>query len=1837
MLGPISSATATAYTDGDEVYDTPSTKVTSDLGNLLGINTCNETNAPYQNYTTVPSHTLADQPDQLENFMCYSDDDKMNTFTNFQAQRMWGSLSGSYGVGQRTNLVSPANLTARGVSTCNAYTGIVSGVFNYALSSTSTCTSVVMQFTNPNTSGFNSPPTTTYSWTFGDGGTSISVNPSHTYTTQSSFTVTCVATNTMHTPTTNSYSTVISTNFNVHIVGQSSQQAGALSCTVCPANTTTATVCRGAEQTIFVWFDVNVPSATITDGTNNYVVKNYMNLSQPEVIPYLITATNTATYSISPATCNGVFNGSATFNVIDCCPTMITNGDFESTYTTTPTYGFATDLFYTTTPVNISGVQQFGDYDVNTLGAGYFGPYYPFDSPSSFQNATGKVLQIDGFEGNNSIVNIPAGCGEGVAPRIWQETITGLLPNTPYFYSFKVMENYGNTLGCLLNFQTSIASNTLTLLPTQTFTPTVDYTRSPLMIDWTVYTYSFTTPPTVTTSNTFSVTINQVNNFEGSDYDILMDNITLNQMTPGLQAIGNATICAEGTHSPPLGTQVNCADPTQYTFAWTPTVSVSCPTCSVTIAHPTATTVYTLVAVPTNTLGGLLPSYVSTVTVTLASAPPFSIIASSTTLCPGITSATLTAGGSGANNYIWTPGGATTNSIVVTPTVTTTYTLSGEGIGKCTATPATITININNTPTTISVTPTSTALCSSNTSATLTASGATTYTWMPAFNITGSSNTYSVTASPPTNTTFTVMGTNNGCVGTNTVAVSIVPGPVLTFTAIPSSSICIGQTATLTVGGASTYSWSTGATTPSIVVTPTVPTNYSIEGISTSGCPAFNNIPIIVNTYPTLTVTAAPTSVCVGQQVNMAVGTAVSYSWSPAASLNSTSNNSVIATPYSTTTYTVVGANGNCPTTQTVAITVTTSSCTGTPPVSYNLTGTNTYSTTPLLINANSNLLINTGGNITFTNTEMRIAPNATITVAPSATLTISGSWLHACAGCTGSMWEGIIVENGGVLVVNNSYIEDALKAVYTSASSTTTPIPSYTVTNSILNKNIYGIYVDSHQGNLSGNTVYNTVFTCRSLSSHTTANLGSIKTNIAAATPLIPSTSNPLATPLNLTSPQDGIYVNAVNVANPVNVGVTTQTYNLFDNLRFGIRVAASSITVENNYFQNLVGNNTNGTLFGVGVFLDATTFRVFSVRSVLTIGNNTTAGKNYFTNCLIGVYTNRVHEAYINDNTFNNETTATTFSGTPTTGQYGVFQTAFGFGASGSDFENMQFENNTCQNYATGYWSDFGKPYNTGHNASYFYNNVMNGAGTGTQYMNYGIYLQQSTPSTNTVVPQDNMWVTANTITNVNTSCVSVNSVNTSTVSGFLTISQNTELSVKPNTYTVIQNPRVAAVRVSGSYLTHVNDNTNIRCTGLTGTVTPTQYQAGIYVTQSPNSFVCCNTISNIGEDIVFEGTSITYNNNMSRNNFDYSKYGFVLRNGGIIGDQGGSTFPHDNIWTISTHFTDHTLADNSNPSASPTSKLYCRTATCTGSTTYLPCANTYTNLGTPYVTGTTLISTTGSSSQHCASDGGGGGGGGRMAAPGINNNTDTAYYQNIQNSIRNTTNRYPVYDVETRWALQHYLSSANPYMLAATGYENAQAFAMVDAKLADENYTAAQSLLNSIQPTNVIEQNWLTVSNIIIKQQNNNALTNADVNALQHVAEQCYLTGGNIVWRARAILDCYYKTILNYPDLCVANNSIARLNAATSGIENPYTNQLVNFYPNPNNGKMTFEYTITNDASLEISDLNGRLVGTYFLPAYNNVAEVRNEDLKNGIYMYRVISNGIVIKIGKIIIMQ
>ena len=349
--------------------------------------------------------------------------------------------------------------------------------------------------------------------------------------------------------------------------------------------------------------------------------------------------------------------------------------------------------------------------------------------------------------------------------------------------------------------------------------------------------------------------------------------ITVNG-TPNV-SVSNQTICAgQTTTLTAVGSALN--------YSW----STGATSNSISVT-PTVTTTYTLVSAN----GACTSQTVSTVYV----GANLSVAVNSASICIGQT-ATLSA--SGAATYSWSTN-SNSPSIVVNPTVTTTYTVNGSN-GSCTGF-GTSTVTVNALPI-ISIT--SATICSSQ-SATVVASGALTYTWN------NGTNTNSVVVS---SNSVSVVGTdNNGCVSSATAAITIVNSPTLTVNSV---TMCIGSTTTLTVNGAMSYTWDTGVNGSSITVSPSVTTTYSVIG-SNGVCNAQIITTVVVVSQPSISINSS-SFICNGQSANLSVTGASSYTWS-----NGIINASQTVTPNATTTYSVVGSIGSCvslPQTTTISV-----------------------------------------------------------------------------------------------------------------------------------------------------------------------------------------------------------------------------------------------------------------------------------------------------------------------------------------------------------------------------------------------------------------------------------------------------------------------------------------------------------------------------------------------------------------------------------------------------------------------------------------------------------------------------------------------------------------------------------------------------------------------------------------------------------------------------------------------------------------------------------------------------------------------------------------------------
>ncbi len=124
---------------------------------------------------------------------------------------------------------------------------------------------------------------------------------------------------------------------------------------------------------------------------------------------------------------------------------------------------------------------------------------------------------------------------------------------------------------------------------------------------------------------------------------------------------------------------------------------------------------------------------------------------------------------------------------------------------------------------------------------------------------------------------------------------------------VNSASVCAGSSVVLNANGGTTYQWSTGATTSSISVTPTMTSVYSVTS-TVSGCTGSvtSSGTVTVNQLPNVVANANPTTICVGNTTSISATGASTYSWSTGGT-----SASFTAAPTGNITYTVTGTDAN--------------------------------------------------------------------------------------------------------------------------------------------------------------------------------------------------------------------------------------------------------------------------------------------------------------------------------------------------------------------------------------------------------------------------------------------------------------------------------------------------------------------------------------------------------------------------------------------------------------------------------------------------------------------------------------------------------------------------------------------------------------------------------------------------------------------------------------------------------------------------------------------------------------------------------------------------------------
>lgn len=353
-----------------------------------------------------------------------------------------------------------------------------------------------------------------------------------------------------------------------------------------------------------------------------------------------------------------------------------------------------------------------------------------------------------------------------------------------------------------------------------------------------------------------------------------------------------------------------------YSYQWTPTAGLSCPTCRTTKASPTATTNYVLKA--TSFFGCV--AY-DTVKVNVYPGP-------TTNAGPDIT---LCAGDSiqlnilGAAQVTFNTKKFLSDSAIANPwckpTSTITYIISGTNSTNCFRDD---TLRVIVAPAPVADAGRDTFVCNGG-NVQMRASGGAYFQWTPGYGL-SATNIANPLAFPTVTTTYKVVVSNGTCKDSDTVVVSVKPTPT-TF-AGNDFSLCQGDSVKLNATGADTYAWNdklylsdTSIANP--WVRPLFSHTFIVTGRTTFGCT--KNDTLTINVVPKVRVTLGPdTGFCKGGSVLLKatlVGTN-KVTWFPNYKINDTTSSTIIVSPDADTTYFAIVNNGYCSDTAKVHVAV---------------------------------------------------------------------------------------------------------------------------------------------------------------------------------------------------------------------------------------------------------------------------------------------------------------------------------------------------------------------------------------------------------------------------------------------------------------------------------------------------------------------------------------------------------------------------------------------------------------------------------------------------------------------------------------------------------------------------------------------------------------------------------------------------------------------------------------------------------------------------------------------------------------------------------------------------
>jgi len=1076
------------------------------------------------------------------------------------------------------------------------------------------------------------------------------------------------------------------------------------------------------------------------------------------------------------------------------------------------------------------------------------------------------------------------------------------------------------------------------------------------------------------------------------------------------------------------------------------------------------------------------------------------------------------------------------------------------------------------------------------------------------------------------------------------------------------ASICPGGSTSLAAGPTGTgytYSWSpsTGLSSTSVynpTANPSSTTTYTVTVTSASGCSATASTTVTVNPIPSINSGSVPNpgTVCAGTVIAASSFTSTpggaTYTW-----INSNTGIGLTASGSGNVPSFPAANPGTTAITATITATPALAGCTGTPS-SYTITvnpncssaatvistaaGNTSYSSGTPSINAATvtvldDITVSGTAYLTISSPDVRFAANKKITVLSGATLKVDGAWLHACSTCGSIMWDGIYVEKGATLIITKaSLIEDALNAVVTKTTGSGT-IPNYNIFQAVFNKNATAIKIQANSNDMSSNVIKNIIVTCRVLPAPTSTSFVTDFNNLKTA--LSTNSLSSYATTTTNAGVRSAIGVEMISLTHNSSYpkigaaagGSTDMSY--FDNLDYGVKLTDSRCDIKNCSFKNLTGNQLSGCHgcatpdpTGIGVWAPVQTSQLYTD---LIVGGTGTSEGNIFYDCYRGMEINNYFSV---NGIYNTMTCSVTPNPFPSTGN-----TKGAIAIYLKDIKEIIRINGTSStpitNWATGIWFTR-NTVSTGTLNPQFDIDGNTISANSSGYCNQAILVADVATSITTTTP---IYVRNNTIYDVK------NGIKASNIKNNLVIYNNPGIGLRYTSGTTV----CSGIFLESCDKTEIKNNSIYSLRGTYGSADNWEMR-GIYVKTSTDNTIFCNTLSSLGECLVFEGgcSSLTSSGyGVMANDMDNARSGFMLRSSGVVGTQGSSTVPNSNHWFNfgGLNFTNgQTYVSSSAPASS---LLYCLG---TPPSSSFPSINS----GTPaYSTSgvATLISASGTELD-CST----------ISVPSGLASAGTGYERSYRSGTGDVAELKALLAgsllaetfVPADWMMQNYIfnrvkasaalqedSTLNAFYLdnqtTAFGILNA-----VNDEIGALNYSQAALLNNSFSPANVIEQNQQAFNAVYLAHRDSlAAYSSTEVDQLYAIAGECGIIGGDAVYQSRNLLMSIENRLIEFGDSCDLENNIS-YERSQSINENA---RLMKLYPNPGNGKITLECGLESNESalLRIYDLSGKPAGSYTIDPGTKTFYIDAGMLQPGMYQYEIIVNGKTAQRNKLVIMK